>query len=675
VVAGATIRQVVVRVLADATTLASVGLAYGFFVRHLDQVTDELDDFLSVPEIWHLEIGRMVSERGSSIRGRDSEEVVGREMRSWTPQMVCTQLVIRAMSVEDSAALDRLRAVGAELLEATGGDAAPPYIKQWAATLDSTAYSFTPADEGLLVEVNPGEEARRALAEDQEHSALVLEMYRLQNRYRLRAVTPYMADLAEAPTESDLASDYAAALRLQSDLTDEPLDMVRSALAGVAGMVLAAVSRGAAVPEGSAPWAKQVLTDSALSPYSGQFPNEDSMFPDGSDRTAAFALPMALLPLVPSGPNGVLSRSDVVKALVAGATSGSAEVRRNAAQGFGKLLGLQCAPGGQPCVVHGPVWEAIEAGARRVGMGPWNSSGRREIEVISGDLPTALATIKSDSLVPSRLIPVIVTALDAGASGTCVSRPSGDLLPALLDAYARAVIEWSQHDYGERNEWRPALASALLRRDSQDGGSRVFEMAKCLAPSARALASFLDDLQVVATYEAGAVQQLAATWPAVMQLGLARLSEDSDGSDRHGREALLTELIPSPSPSSFVGDFGETLDAARSRWFGMDAVTDSIAVWLVRAVGDMGCVDQLVGFLQAQTVRYQVSPGLSWVRSLVVKEDGSASTCGFLLVEWLTALRESGAVDAQSLGEYRAIVDALVLSNYSKARSLQSRDE
>ncbi len=673
--AGIAVRQVAVRVLGSATTLASVGLIHGFLVRHLDQITDELDDFLSVPEIWNLEIGRVTSEVGFSIRRVDSGELVGREMRSWTPQVVCMQLVSRAMSAEDSAVLNRLRAIGVELLEAAGGDAASPYVKQWVATLDSTAYSFTPADGGVLVEVNLGEETKLALAKDQEHSAPVLEMYRLQNRYRLREVTPYLLDFAEVPSASDLAADYAAARRLQSELIDEPLDQARPALAGVAGMLLLAASQGSTVPEGGVVWAEQVLVDSAMSPYTGHLPNEDSIIPDGSDRAAAFALPLALLPPVLLGSESCLSRSDVVKVLVAGAISGSAEVRRNATQGLGRLLGSQCATDGTPCSIHTPVWEAIEAGARRVTMGPWNSSGRREIEVISGDLPTALATIKGDDLVPSRLLSVIVTALDAGGSRTCTVGLAMGLLPALLDAYGCAVVEWSQHDYAGRHEWRPALASALLRQDAQDGGSRVLEMAKSLAPSAPALASFLNDLQVVATFEAHSVKRLAVIWPALMQLGFERLREESDGSERHGREDLLKELIPSPSPSWFVGDFSETLDAARSHWFGMDAVTDHISEWCAQAAGGMGCVDQLVGFLQAQAMQDQAAPGLSWVRLLIVKEDGSASTCGFLLVEWLTALRDSEAIDSQSLGDYRATVDALVLSNYSKARNLQSRDE
>lgn len=668
--AGASVRQVATRVLASATTLATVGLVFGFLVRHLDNVTDELDDFLSVPEIWHLEIGRVTSERGWGIRGRESEGLVGVPMRSWTPQMVCTQLVVRAMSSADPAAVDRLKMVGSALLEASGGDAAPAYIKQWAAALDSNAYSFKQTEEGVLIELDPGEEVTDVLSGERAHTDLLGEMYRLQNRYHLRSITPYRLDVAEMPSESELASDYATALELQSQLTEEPMDMLRSALAEVAATVIASADRGGNVPEGSLAWAIEVLVDSALNPYSGDFASESSAFPHGSDRTAALMLPISL-PLVQEGD----LRSKVTRAIVESATSGFGEVRRNAANGLGGLLQAGCAGGAVPCSTHAAAMDAIEAGARRVVMGPWSSSGRRQIEVIPGDLREALEDAPARDLVPSRLQPVIVAALDALVCAPCLREQVEAMLGPVLDAYARAVVEWSENDYGERHNWRPSLTSALLRADAHDGGSRVLEMARSLQSSARALASFLDDLQVVATYEPHTVDQMMAVWPSLTGLGLQRLAEVSDGSDRHGREALVKELVPSPNPSTYVGDFNETLDNARGHWFGLATISEMMPEWLQRAAHERWCVDQLVGFLQAQPVRDQVSPGLSWVRALVVQEDGSARTCGFLLVEWLTALRDSNVIDDESIANYRAIVDGLVLSGYDRARSLQSRDE
>lgn len=71
----------------------------------------------------------------------------------------------------------------------------------------------------------------------------------------------------------------------------------------------------------------------------------------------------------------------------------------------------------------------------------------------------------------------------------------------------------------------------------------------------------------------------------------------------------------------------------------------------------------------------QIEYGLLWVRKLVVGEDGTARTSGFLLIGWLEQLRDAGFPDPPAWSEYRAIVDALVLSDYAGARDLQQRDE
>ena len=94
--AGIPVPTVASWVLRDATTLASAGLTYGFLVRHIEQVADELERFLSVPEVWELEFSRIVSEDQLHVQGADPPERVGKERRCWTPREVATQLVFDA---------------------------------------------------------------------------------------------------------------------------------------------------------------------------------------------------------------------------------------------------------------------------------------------------------------------------------------------------------------------------------------------------------------------------------------------------------------------------------------------------------------------------------------------------------------------------------------------------
>jgi hypothetical protein len=189
------------------------------------------------------------------------------------------------------------------------------------------------------------------------------------------------------------------------------------------------------------------------------------------------------------------------------------------------------------------------------------------------------------------------------------------------------------------------------------------------------LADFLHALKIVATYEASAVQPLAEAWPELMDLGLAVLRKHTSARDWHDIDDLVRNLVPDPTPSAYVGNIDEVLTHARAHWFSLEAVTAHIDEWLQHALGHQWCVDYLVAFLQAQPVRQQASPGLKWIRRLVIKKDGTARTRGFFLVSWLGELRDSHVLDRETWPEYRAIVDGLVLGNFSGARALQRRDE
>lgn len=663
------IKLVATRVLRDASTLASAGLVCGFLVRHLDKVTDELDEYLAQPEIWQLEIGRVVSEGTLHVQGADSEDIDGRERRTWTPHSIASHLVVMAMTTGDTDALARLKAVGDRLLEAAGGEDAPAVVRQWVANFDPSSYSFKEVEGGLLVEVNPGEEVERALAEDRDHSALIQEMYRLQNRYRLRQLVPYRVDFAELPSEPELAADYEAARRIQDGLPDEPLDGVRSSLGVLAAAILEASANGSTTPEGSLEWAVDLLTDAALNPFEGSSPSWASMFSWGSDRTAAFALPSALLSA------DVTLDGRFADALVAGMSSTFVEVRRYAAEGIRRVLG-DCESSGAECEIHELLWVAIAAGARGVALGPWDQqTGRRGIESIDGDLLVELPLIDAENLMLPHLTPACVAVVEAASSSTCISERAARLAPVLLDAYGRAACHSAEHDYGERDEWRAAVIASVIRMEGNDLGPAILEMVDRLQPAARAFSNLLKDLQLVATYESNVAALLTPVWPTLMARAIDRLGEEWDSSERHARESLIEEMMPSPRPSSFPGNFDDDLARARANWLPLEVVVDHIEDWLKLARGEMSCVDQLVGFLEAQPLEVQVSPGLTWVRRLVVGDDGAALTSGFLLVGWLTRMRESRQSEIRSSLDYRAVVDALVLGNYNGARELQARDE
>ncbi len=339
------------------------------------------------------------------------------------------------------------------------------------------------------------------------------------------------------------------------------------------------------------------------------------------------------------------------------------------------LFGRACEPvRNLPCW-HDLLWQAMEDGCRNVVLGPWSGDGTRHIEPLPADISPGLAAAADDSLMLSHIAPAAVWMIDAAGSPSCLNVRAKELRNNLLDVCARAACHWADKHYDWRTEQRAAFASALLRWASYDGAQVIIEYAGKLRSSIAALSAYLQSLIIVATHETDFVSHLAEAWPQLMGMGLAVIREHAPGGTMRAEEQLLSELVPAPSAFGYPDDLDAVLANARSGWFPLQAVTQHIEEWLELAQGEMSAVDAMVGFLETQTVQHQLQPGLDWVRKLVVTDDGTASTSGFLLVRWLSTLRESAALDTALRHTYRVIVDALVLSDYRGARDLQRLDE
>ncbi len=673
-------RAIATWLMRDATTLATAGLVYGFLVRHIEKVVDELDGFLAAPDIWQLELGRATSEGFLHVQGPDAPKLAGHDRRGWTPREVATRLVLAAAQRGDDKAVERLRAVGRRLVEAAGGETAPPHVRQWAAHLDWDAYSLRAHEGHHILELQVPEDVVQALAPAQAHSAKVTEMYRLQNRYRPRLVTPYRAALATPPESPELADDFRAARNLESEPLDEPLDILQ-ALAGVAAAVFQNAANGLSVPDLSLEWAFSLLIYCATGPYKDQFGGEQLYF-YGADRQAALALPLAFVDTDdeqhPAEPPREATEALTVlaAALTAGTSSPSIEVRQNAAEGLRVISGQPCWQMAEGRCWHELLWPAIEAGARSVALGDRFENLRRQMEPIIGDVFVALAERPVRHLMLTHIAPAAICTLDAAQGETCIKARAERLRDGLLDAYARTACHWAEeHNYHLRHEQHASFASAVLRWAAATDRPVVVELAERLCASPDAQADYLHALTIVATHETHFVPSLVEVWPQLMELGLANLRVAPTTRRLRPDEKLLQNLIPSPSAFGYPDDLDAVLARARANWFPLIAISSHMDEWLERACGQMSCVDALVGFLQAQPVQEQVAPGLEWVRSLVVDEDGTARTSGFLLVSWLAQLRDSPILGLESKPTYRAIVDALVLSNFRGARELQRRDE
>jgi hypothetical protein len=680
VAVGLSPRELSSRVLQHATTLASPGLVYGFLVRHIETTTDELDGFLAEPAIWTLEFGRTASEGRLHVQGRDPDTLVGRDRRKWPPREVAMHLVFDAARKGDTQSIERLREVGKRLIAAAGGETASAHVRQWAAYLDWGKYSVEPHGNGYAIQVHPDKEIVKALESAQAQSAKVFEMYRLMNKYRPKQPTSYRFGLAEFTAGDQPETDIQIARGPVAEI-EEGMDLSRTAISGVAGAVVASAAHERSHFAGALPWAVSVLIDSLLNPFLDNVSSERSVHPDGADRKAALALPLVLLldfgHLTESGStkDAVELERMVEKALRGAAASFFVEVRENASESLRDIFFHPCHPLPRGQCRHELAWTAVEEGARTVLLGKEFKLGRRQIDPVTGDLQRALTAAKETDLLLNHITPAAICALDAARSNSCVKERATAVQERLLDAYGRAACYWAEKNYDWSDEQHAAFASAVLRAAAGGQTAIVMAVANRLSPSSSALGDYLNALTRVMTYESNLVEPLRSAWPQLMQMGLTRLNQPGALDDRYDAQALIRNLIPAPRPSTHLGNFEEVLQNARDHWLPIEAISSQITEWIRYARGRDWCVDALIGFLETQPLAQQVDPGLKWIRGLVVAENGTAATSGFGLVRWLTGIHDQRLLGPSCLPDYRAVVDALVLSGFGEARVLQRRDE
>jgi len=678
-------KALVKRVMQDASTLATLGLCFGFFVRHIDKVSDELDEFLVRPQIWDLEFGRVSSEGHLHVQGIDDPSVVGRERRGWTPLQVAMHLVVSAAQAGDKRRLEQLCEVGRRLVEAAGGKDASPTVVRCAAHLDWNNYSIVAEGKQQLITVNVPEDVIKALAPVVEDIDRREQMYRLLNRYRPKRLTPYRFALAILPSDEEITSDFHCALDLEQALQGDLSGALPGALAGVAAAVLHRTALGATsakLPDECFAWALRRLVHSATTSDLGASYISESIFPDGADRQAALALPLVLLvredesPPTPSSQEADAHVREFLvllcSALEACTCSPFLEVRHNIAEGVGLVFEQPCEQIGLGPCWHEPVWQAIEAGARNVVLGKLSEDGRREIEATTDIV--SLAQARDQDLMLTHIAPAAICALDAARGRSCIAARAQQLRDILLDAYARSARHWAENNYHRRDEQDAAFASAVLRWAAEDNAVVLVDIGTKMRESPAALSHYLGALIMVATYETTFVPILAKVWPQLMELGLASLREFGAEARRYTTARLLDRLIPSPSAPGYFDDPAIVLAKARQSWFPIASISGHVEEWLKQAQRHAEGIDALAGFLRTLPAGEQVKPGLDWIRDLVVDDDGTASTCGFLLVSWLRSLRDSSLDDSASRS-FRAVVDALVLGNFKGARDLQRLDE
>ena len=151
---GRTPGDVAEMLLADCHNLAMPGLVVGILVRHLDLLADELDVWLSHPDVWELEFARVVNERFAPREVAASNPTYGNDRRSYTLREVSDFLMSNAIVNDNEERITALHACGRALM-AHGESSAPgsnsdhasgqastyeTTVAGWAARLDPVNY-------------------------------------------------------------------------------------------------------------------------------------------------------------------------------------------------------------------------------------------------------------------------------------------------------------------------------------------------------------------------------------------------------------------------------------------------------------------------------------------------------------------------------------------------------
>lgn len=78
------------------------------------------------------------------------------------------------------------------------------------------------------------------------------------------------------------------------------------------------------------------------------------------------------------------------------------------------------------------------------------------------------------------------------------------------------------------------------------------------------------------------------------------------------------------------------------------------------------CIDSFISLVRELPVEQQISFGLPGVATLVEGDVKAASTCSYLLAEWLKDLRVT-PLDEESQATWQRMVDALVVAGRTLA--------
>ena len=671
--AGVPLANIVAVLLDGCENLAMPGLAVGLLVRHLEDAGRLLDQYLTEPDIWHLEFTRLTHE--SSGLAAPSDGIVHADRRRWSLREAGMLLVLNA----DETRAEELRAIGEQLVTAArriAEDAAADEasterllatVRSWASGLDRATYEARQTEGRIYVQSTPPDDIATALRHNGEEIERAGEATRLLVRYY---IAPFNGTALLPSSAEDLAADLAAAQQLLDSPPDYSPGGPWDVPAIVAATALSAsIISGTRLPGEALRFAAETVIrigEGAVKPH--PFDNQASHFEQGADRSAARALPLLILPDAAAirasldGGDGSEAYARTAAAARRIARSLPDEVRVHLARGLDQVWETPCAKDGT--CQHSTAYELAVETMRDCVLGPWNSNtGRRQLIELADPVDRALACTADNDIHFARLDAAIRALAPAAQAEVCVSGRARGLLAVLLAAHRRSLLSYDE-DMDDRGTHALIAARALLTIAADGDDAPLHEHIDAYADNPALMLSLLRALPAAGEETADRAATAARIWPSVVAhvLDLHQAGHTPFGDRYHG-DYTLASLIPRAAGE--VTFLYRELSGTPVIWWQPLSLQDTVERWLPQAEGDPACVDQLISFMRPLPPDEQARVGLPWIARLVLANPGKVANRTFLLSTWLVEARQP-ASDAGLQPDWQRVVDALVVAGVTR---------
>lgn len=672
-------RTILEMLLRDCHNLAVPGLLVGFLTRHPDHTGELLDTFLEHPEIWHFETSRVVGEH-FHVRGPDADKLTGSDRRSSTPHHTVAAMVLNARAKGDESRLAQLAEVGTRLVEnartaLTGAMGDTEYlamIEGWAAGFRYTNYRASPTSDGVMIEFERPAEIEQILAPGNQELRTVNLMYMLQNRYGR-----YNDDPESWPVDH-LEEDLATARRIDDEgSVPQNFHGPENSLVAVAAAAVHAQALGlATLPIANLVWAANTVILAGENPQIDGMDYSGSMFSMGADRAAAASVPLLLL--APFDDLG-LDRQEIEDCLRSLGTSVFDEVRANYVKGTQPVWAAPCDIDADTdrCRRHAPAWAAATAGLVDSRLGPWNKDGQqREVDPLTPPFHESVRNVADGDLLVNRLRMPLACMIDA-RNVACLQHEVAELWAPLWDAHRRGLARWWKEGYDHHahithEPIARRMIEVALDRDREPIGAHI----ETLAADSNSLHLLFDGFATVFTYDEDLRLSMADFWPWALETALDTIGDGAElRSQRPWFDYMAAALLPTPSPTSGDPNIDGTLARCRVAWMQPATLGELPDRWLRIARGQAKAVDAVVMFAKGTTPEWQTTVALTWIETIIDSRFDLIANHVWLVEEWLTDLRNAGAIVGEVKSHYHRIVDGLAGAGDHGAVRLQRLDE